>query len=168
MPVRGSLNEEKARHAVVARLPALQYLNKSTISEEERERAERWLIREYHDKAEERPHMYQDLVDKHGQLEPLPSINLSPKQEVSVEFQYDGVDRRNEIHTINLKQTLKQLKGWLGRRLDVPPSKISLFHMDMDRVGWGSVEELIGNTRGLHSFRYGFNDGNTVKVVIRM
>ena len=163
VPVKGRLDEEKARHAVVARLPSLVLLNKSKISNEERERAERWLIREYQDK-EERPATYQNLVDKHGQLKPLTDIDLSPKHQVSVEFSYDGLDKRNEIHTINLKQTVRQLKGWMGRRLGVPPSKVSLYHIDNGVAHY--FAELTGDSRGLHAF--GINDGDTMKVVIRI
>ena len=168
VPIGNDMNEKERRFAMIARLPSMQLLNKSVISEEERQDAERWLIREYSNKPNQ-PHIYQNLVAKHGMLKPLVEVNLAPKKEVSVEFQYEGIDRHSDIHKINTHQTTKQLRCWIGRTLLlVPPSKLRLFYTDTECVNVYASEEMKIDSKELYRYgRYGIKDGDLIEVVLK-
>lgn len=69
-------------------MPYVQTLNGGgIISDEEREDAERAFIRYYMDKPEsDRPARYNELIGKHGKLDPLVNIDLRPEKRVKVTF----------------------------------------------------------------------------------
>lgn len=75
VPLGQHMRESERRFAIIARLPSLQLLNKSQVTPTERENAERWAIRHYHDKKD-KLHTYQQLVNIHGLLQPLADVNL--------------------------------------------------------------------------------------------
>lgn len=164
VPIGSDFEDKERRFAMIARLPMIQLLNKSTISETEREDAERWLIRKYK-KEPQRPNIYTTLIKKHGNLQPLRDINLSPKKEVSLEFCYDGIERRTEIHKVNIEQTTKQFKTWIGRTLlNIPRSKLRLFYVDVEMAPiYGSVEMKLG-TRSL--YMYNMKDGDHINIMV--
>ena len=59
------------------------------INFEEREDAERSFIRHFNQRSEtDRPKVYEELVMKHGRLDPLVNINLKPEQKVQMTFTY--------------------------------------------------------------------------------
>ena len=168
VPIGNDMNEKERRFAMIARLPLVKLLNKSVISEEERQDAERWLIREYSNKPYQ-PRIYQNLVAKHGMLKPLVEVNLAPKEEVSVEFHYEGIDRRSDVHKINIRQTTKQFRCWIGRTLLlVPPSKLRLFYTDSECVNVYKSEEMRTDSKELYRYgRFGIKDGDVIEVVFQ-
>ena len=73
---------------LVARLPNVTILNGGDmITKTEREDAERAFIRHFLDTPEEqRPSRWQELVDIHGLLDPLVSIDLTPEVNIKVDI----------------------------------------------------------------------------------
>jgi tubulin-specific chaperone cofactor E-like protein len=83
--------EHERRQFVIARLPHVEVLNGGGhIGSEEREDAERAFIRHYMEKPEnERPARYEELIAKHGKIDPLVNIDLRPNKKVQVKFIYN-------------------------------------------------------------------------------
>ena len=167
MPLGAELQEKQRRFAVIARLPNLKKLNKSEITETEREDAERWLIRTYeHDPNP--PAVYSFLYQKHGTLDPLVDIDLSPQLKATVEFCFE--DCRSELHSIHLQQTTLQLKRWLGKHLGVPPSSFRLLFVELGEklgelgVNFGGELMCYGSTC---LYRYKIKDGDRIYVQMK-
>lgn len=165
VPLGQAMKEKERRFAVIARMPALSKLNKSEISETERENAERWAIRHYQGKRQQ-PSTYQQLVETHGHLEPLAKVNLTPHHQACILFHIEHPDwQRTESHTVDLHQTTTQLKHWLSRKLDILQSKFRLFYEDAEVMGLECTnEELRGRTRQLLAFN--MKDGDHIHVQI--
>lgn len=155
------MRESERRFAIIARLPSLQLLNKSQVTPTERENAERWAIRHYHDKKD-KLHTYQQLVNIHGLLQPLADVHLSPLQhQATLQFHVDHDDwKKTEIHSVDLHWTTGQLKQWLSRKHNVPQSKVRLFYENMDDMG--VVIQVMGHRRPLLAFQ--INDGESIHV----
>ena len=158
VPLCKGMEEKKRRMAVVARMPNLTKLNKSMISDTEREDAERWLIRN-HEHDSNHPAIYTSLVEKHGTLNPLADVDFS-RNEVRLEFIFD--DRASEIHHINLCQTTLQLKRWLGKRIGMRPSTLRLIYVDTEVVEYYYSEEMRWNGKYLDAYR--MKDGDKIEV----
>ena len=119
------LEAKERRFATVARLPALNKLNKTSISATEREDAERWFIRQHSDSQHP---LVGVLVEKHGQVPKLADVDLDLnfKTKITLEFHFDGQCTSYEI---SLKQSTKQLKAWVGKTLvGMPPSTFRIFY----------------------------------------
>ena len=161
VPLGEGMSEEERRLSTIARMPRLQKLNKSEISETEREDAERWIIRRYLG-SDSKPALYQQLVEKHGSLQPLPDIDLSPHSQASIEFHFDYPDhQRVEEHTVDLRQSAAQLKRWVSGLLDLPQRRLRLFYVAAEDSGSYSMACRV---RPLHA--YGMKDGDQVLVQI--
>ena len=124
VPLDQRMREKERRFA---RMPSLLVLNKSVISATERENAERWAIRHYHDKKDKLS-TYQRLVEVHGPpLQPLADLSLAPlHHEATIQFHIDHEDwKRMEVHTVDLHQTTgsaEMLAGWPGSTMSLSPS----------------------------------------------
>ena len=165
VPIESDLDKKEVRFAIISRLPFIESLNKSKISETEREDSERWLVRQYK-KEPKRPSVYEDLAEKHGNLEPLPDIDLSPKKMVSLEFAFKGgIERRSELHNVSTEQTTKQLKSWISKSLlSLPLSKILLTYVDYEE---NKVYDRIAMiTDGKPLYYYKMKDGD--KIIVRV
>ena len=158
LPLSTHLKEKERRFAVIGRLPELQSLNKSSITETEREDAERWLIRQFMDDTTPPP-IYHTLVAKHGKLDKL--VKLDEKSEimtVSVEITFQ--DKR-EQHTINTHHTLKKFKRWLSKKVvGLPPSEIRVFYL-----GVGHEYEMVNEQWELYC--YELTDGDLLHIELR-
>lgn len=164
VPIGNEMMQKERRFSTIARLPMLDFLNKSIISQEERIDAERWLLREYHGHPSP-PFVYQKLLDKHGHVQPLPQVSLEPKKQVSIKFTYEGIDREDEILDVDLMQTTRQFRKWIGRRLLVPPSKLRLYYCDIECMGMFGAEELRMESKELYTFR--MRDGDRIEVLVK-
>lgn len=91
--------EHERRQLLIARLPFVEILNGGgKISNQEREDAERAFIRYYMERPEsDRPVRYNDLVAKHGKLDPLVSIDLRPEKRVKVTFTYGDISEARSV-----------------------------------------------------------------------
>ena len=155
VPLGKDMDQKKRRKAFVARLPNVVKLNKSVVSEKEREAAERWLIRELSG-TQDPPAIYQTLVGKHGQMAQLADVNLSPPQTINLEFHFEDSEQPVEKRDVALKQTVKEFKTWIGKHLlSMPPSSFRLYYHDRTWGTWDSTGVLNQNQRSLHSYRFG-------------
>lgn len=93
--------EHERRQLLIARLPYVEILNGGgKITNQEREDAERAFIRYYMERPEsDRPARYNDLVAKHGKLDPLVNIDLRPEKRVKVKFTYGDV---SEVRSVDV------------------------------------------------------------------
>lgn len=161
VPLGEELTEEERRFGTIARVPRLQRLNKSEVSETEREDAERWIIRHYLG-SDNKPALYQQLVEKHGNLQPLPDIDLSPHCQASIRFDFEFSDhKRTEEHTIDLRQSTAQLRGWVSRHLDLPQQTLRLFYVDAD-----DSQSYTMTCRVRPLYAYDMKDGDQILVQI--
>lgn len=149
LPVLDSLNELERRQHLIAYLPSVIRLNGSAIFQKEREDAERAFIRHFLSKNE-RPKRFYELEDIHGKLDPLVDVDLSPKKtaEVSVEF-----CEEQTVLTVNLQQSVQDLKSLLSDKFGLRPTKMRLFYIDQDMKGTYGPEEMRFNNRKLYSYQ---------------
>lgn len=164
VPLGREMEEKTRRKAFIARLPNIRKLNKSVVTETEREMSERWLIREMKDLPNP-PAIYHLLVKKHGELKPLADVNLSPVDKVTMEFHFDGQDRMVERREVNLHQTVFDLKKWVSKTMvGLPVSRFELRFHDKALTDWGG-EVLKNNQKMLYSYR--MNDGDEIHVRLK-
>ena len=72
---------------VIAHVAKATTVNGGAVTAQERETAERFLVRHYHDRDEgheQRPPCYERLHGRHGSLKPLVEINLAPDIELTL------------------------------------------------------------------------------------
>ncbi|CAG0880525.1 unnamed protein product [Cyprideis torosa] len=122
------MTEHERRQQMIARMENLIRLNGGIITRTEREDAERAFIRQHLDKPEtELPDRFHDLVAKHGMLDPLAEIDLSPQTEVTVTI-HKGDDRT--IRTVSVYKTVLEFKQSLEEWAGLPPNRMRLFYVD--------------------------------------
>jgi len=143
-PLFEEYTEHERRQLLIARLPNIQTLNGGgVITHQEREDAERAFIRYYMDKPEsDRPERYSDLVSTHGRLEPLVNIDLSPERRVKVNV---TCGQNTEMKSINVYQTVNELKQKLEPFSKIPAAKMRLFYVDQDMASLGPEEMKFPN-----------------------
>ena len=165
VPIGSDLEGKERRFAMISRLPSIEQLNKSSISATEREDAERWLVRQYHEKPK-RPSVFEDLAEKHGKLQPLPDIDLSPKKEVMLELFFKGIEKCSEVHKINVEQTTGQLRSWIASRLlKVDPSSVEMVYVDLLEDGQVYCRQIMKyDSKPLYYYK--MKDGDKVKVTL--
>ena len=165
VPLGQAMEEKERRFAVIVRMPSLSKLNKSEITPTERENAERWAIRHYRGKREQ-PSTYQQLVEIHGDLKPLVDLNFDPHpyDQATIQFDIEHSEwKRSETHTLDLHQTIGQLKRWLAKQLDVSQSTFRLHYEDSDIKGAAlSTNELRSRGKKLHAYK--MKDGDRIYV----
>lgn len=161
VPVGERMEEKARRKALIARLPRVSKLNKSAVSESERESAERWFIRDCTDKPDP-PAVYHELVRKHGQLNPLVEVDLNPQVTVTLQFhfQIDGKEKAMEERVVNVDQTLWELKTWVGKNLlGMPTSSFDMWYCEQHMR---SRVMLTQNQKFLYTYR--FHDGTKINI----
>ena len=157
LPLSKDLKEKESRFAVIGRLPELQSLNKSSITETEREDAERWQFMD----TPSAPPIYHTLVAKHGMVQRLADVNMKPKVTANVELHFN---ERCEQRTVNITQTVKQFKRWLSENIvGQPPSSFLVYYHDVG-APYGA-DQLRHDSRHLYS--YGVKDGDKIYVELK-
>ena len=168
VPIGQRMKEKERRFAAIARLPLLERLNKSAVSETEREDAERWAIRRYSNQ-DQPPTFYQRLVEKHGRLQPLVDVELWPHTEATLQFRFDcGKQENVEVHTVCLQQSTADLKRWVAHRLGHAPSRLRLFFVSMEvlQACKGYYEHDVMERAGKPLYAYDMKDGDEVHVMV--
>ncbi|VDO80841.1 unnamed protein product, partial [Onchocerca flexuosa] len=79
IPLWKEYTNDEHFHLIVGRIPQLKILNGSVISAEQREQSERFLIR-YYDVREIKPKIFTRLVKRHGHVEQLCKVDMTPKK----------------------------------------------------------------------------------------
>ena len=88
IPLLEQYSDQHKRQLLIARLPNIQKLNKTGVTDEEREDAERFFIRHHMD-DESPPSRYLELVDARGVLDRLAEVNLTAKESALISFAFD-------------------------------------------------------------------------------
>ena len=160
VPVCEQMEEKEGRMALIARLPRVSKLNKSAVSENEREGAERWFIRDYTDKPDP-PAVYHELVQKHGKLCPLAEVDLNPDVTVTLQFHFQLADKKTmEERAVSVDQTLWELKKWVGKNiLGMPASSFEMWYCEPPR---SSRIRLTQNEKFLYAYR--FHEGTKIHI----
>ncbi|UYV64218.1 hypothetical protein LAZ67_2007063 [Cordylochernes scorpioides] len=132
-------------------------ISASSISAKERDEAERAFIRYYMEQSD-RPRRFFDLESKHGKLEPLAQVDLSPKRTAKVDICYSG---RRVQRTIQLRSTVRELKALISRLLDLPAARLRVFYVDTEI---SRIQDVIAadELRFLHKqlYTYHVQDGD--------
>lgn len=156
IPLGAEMGDKLRRQAFVARLPKVTKLNKSPVTDAERETAERWLLRETRDSPDP-PAVYQDLVKKYGQLQQLADVNLNPAKFVTLEFVFWDDNDRVEERKVNVDQTVWDFKRWIADKLVGRP--VSSFRV------WTGGSLMKHNQKYLYTYR--FFDGDSVQIEMK-
>ena len=130
-PYNQDMDEVDRRQHMIARLPNILTLNGGDqISEIEREQAERAFIRHFLDMEEEqRPERWAELVQIHGQLDPLVKIDLTPETVFKVGVWFK--DSEHLLH-VSVRQRVKHFKSTLSKLFPVSASCMRLWYYDQD------------------------------------
>ncbi|XP_056011209.1 tubulin-specific chaperone cofactor E-like protein isoform X2 [Ostrea edulis] len=113
------------RQQLVSRLPNIQCLNGTPISECEREDAERAFIRMYMD-SEEKPSRYFELENIYGRLDPLAEVDMSVATilNLALDIAFQGREERIEINT---DQKVKDMMKTISNIVGIPASKMKVY-----------------------------------------
>ncbi|KAL1138747.1 hypothetical protein AAG570_008809 [Ranatra chinensis] len=149
--------KHERRQLLIARLPNIRTLNGGgEISDEDREDAERAFIRHYMEKPEsDRPERYTDLLNIHGKLDPLVNIDLTPERSVKVNF---TCGNRAETRSIDVYQTVHELKQKLESFSKIPVPKMRLFYVDQEMKTCHGPEEMKFPNKQLYSYNISSGD----------
>ncbi|XP_071957829.1 tubulin-specific chaperone cofactor E-like protein isoform X2 [Antedon mediterranea] len=126
IPLMDGLTESHRRQHTVARLPMIKTLNGSSVSETEREAAERAFLRFYLPR-EDKPARFSELHEVHKDIKPLVDVDLSPKNIVTCIITFEG---RKEMRKINVKMTVGELKKSLKEFVGLPLNEFRILHKD--------------------------------------
>ena len=162
IPLLKKHGEDERRKLLISRLPNAKKLNGSVISETERENAERMFIRYYMD-YQSPPDRYHELVDKHGQLEPLVNIDLTVKQCADLTIHFE--DKDSFSMKVDLEQTEKDFKKLLAERLGQEWTNLRMFYQDVGMLEAVGEEEMTKPNKQLYTYR--MRDGDGIAVVRR-
>lgn len=174
-----STSDERRQH-LIARLPRVTRLNGSDISEDERVFAERAFIRWFiANESENRPPRFYELQDKHGRVEPLAEVNLSPPKYANVrvifndlspdqlendQISYESLVRQckdSRSFKVDLNKSVRHFKTQLSSLYDKLPSNIRVFYIDTEMSELAGVlhfEELRFAQKKLYT--YNVQDGD--------
>ncbi|XP_056296523.1 tubulin-specific chaperone cofactor E-like protein isoform X2 [Pseudoliparis swirei] len=159
IPLLQPYTTHERRSFLLAQLPSVVLLNGSSVSDGEREDAERLFIRYYQDSPQqERPERYHTLVSKYGQLAPLAVVDLRPRSTL-VDVRCGD---RVEAVSLRLAQTVGDLRKRIRALLQLPASRIRLFFISREMSSVVGPEELKSSRRALHS--YSIRDGDEILV----
>ncbi|XP_037125228.1 tubulin-specific chaperone cofactor E-like protein [Syngnathus acus] len=160
IPLFKPYNTQERRNLLLAQLPNVSVLNGGAVSDNDREAAERFFIRYYQECPElERPHRYNELVSKYGQLAPLADVDLTPRCTM-VDVRWGD---RVEAVSLRLEWTVGNLRKQLRALLQLPNNGIRLFYISREMAAVVGPEELKCGFRALHSYR--IRDGDEILIV---
>ncbi|XP_029654533.1 uncharacterized protein LOC115227992 [Octopus sinensis] len=142
----------------ISYLPSLRVLNRTRVSDQDRENAERAFIRHYtqrHDK----PERFYELREIHGDLGPLLDVDLTPPKVVSLRLFCDGFCSKTV--PVSVKMSVTELRKLICRELfdNKRNIKFKMFHDNHV----GGPEELKYPNKLLYSLR--ICDEDTILVV---
>lgn len=157
IPLLDQYSDQEKRQLLIARLPNIKKLNKTGVTECEREDAERFFIRHHMD-DELPPSRYLELVDTYGVLDRLAEVNLKPKESAVIAFIFD--DQPLFKKEINLMQSTASLKKYLSEIIGLPPPGFKILYRDVD-FSFGLDEMKYGPKK---LYTYNMRDGDEIHV----
>ncbi|VDM37390.1 unnamed protein product [Toxocara canis] len=158
-PLLANLSDEEKIHLVVARMPLLEVLNGSPISEEQREKSERFFIR-YYDLREVKPQIFPVLVARHGKVEQLCKVDLTPRKHASVTAFCEETGFRANVK-VHLDHSVYSLMRTLEKHTGIPVHRMRLFLIS---AGSPFTEELRFPNQKLSSLRIEDGDQFLIQV----
>ncbi|VUZ39851.1 unnamed protein product [Hymenolepis diminuta] len=166
LPLIENCDAETFKYDVIARLPTLVSYNVTTITEEERERAERDFVRRFGQIEEVlRPQRFWELERQHGYVAPFVSVNLTPRKTVRMRIRFDDQEK---WHTCTMRQTIARLKTELCALFGMSHAEargMRLIYIDAGMVEATGPEELRFSARQLYTYHP--NDGDTLVIAQR-
>ncbi|KAL4228756.1 hypothetical protein ACF0H5_011799 [Mactra antiquata] len=132
VPFLDQFKEKERRQHLISRLPALEMLNGSPVSESERINAERWFIRHFMD-DEVKPPIYSTLVEKHGKLDKLADVDLSvtdPNTDCDMMKILVVFDNKMEYLVVDKNQTTAEFKKTLQNFTCLPPTETVVYFIE--------------------------------------
>ncbi|XP_078380713.1 tubulin-specific chaperone cofactor E-like protein [Oculina patagonica] len=157
IPLLDQYSDQEKRQLLVARLPNIKKLNKTGVTQMEREDAERFFIRHHMD-DESPPSRYHELVNTYGVLDRLAEVNLKPKESAVISFIYD--DEPLFKREINLMQSTTSLKKYLSEIVGLPPSGFKILYHDVEFCF--ALDEMKYGPKKLYT--YNMRDGDEIHV----
>ncbi|CAI5455061.1 unnamed protein product [Caenorhabditis angaria] len=154
IPLLDSLTDEERLHLIIGRVHHLQVLNGSKITAEQREQSERFFIR-YYQEQKDKPIQYQSLVDKHGQLEKLVNIDLTPVNSAIVKIMCEEKNVNQEM-SISLNRTVLDFMKFLEPIVHVKYTRMKLFLFRLD----GRCEDFSSSTYNMQLNYFRIEDGD--------
>jgi len=158
-------NLESRRHHLIARLPNIQRLNGSDITDDERVFAEKAFLRWYVvNENAEKPQRFYALQSIHGRVDPLAEVDLSPPKHADVKVVYneptdassDEAEQSQTKHIkIDINKSVKDFKMQLGSMFGVSPSQMRVYYVDheiTEILGITQIEELKYNQKKLYTY----------------
>ncbi|PIO76056.1 leucine Rich repeat-containing domain protein [Teladorsagia circumcincta] len=97
---------------------------------------------------DDKPHHYKRLIEKHGHVERLAKVDLTPKSTAHVQVLCEETNYQAKLR-INLNKSVGQLMKSLEKQCGIPYSRLRMFLTTKD--GW--VEEFRYPGMSLHSYR---------------
>lgn len=154
LPLFEDYTQHERRQLLIGRLPNIQRMNGSIVSDNEREDADRAFIRFYMNK-ECKPDRYFALEARYGRLDPLVDVNLAPIMVAKVKLR---IGEECIEHKVKLKQTVSEFKSRLQRLTGLPAGRMRVFYVDIGIKGSHGPEELRYGAKFLYS--YSVEDGD--------
>uniref|UniRef100_A0A0K2UDV7 Uncharacterized protein n=1 Tax=Lepeophtheirus salmonis TaxID=72036 RepID=A0A0K2UDV7_LEPSM len=132
---------KERRMLLVARLPNIRILNGGDrIPVDERENYERSFVRYFFDTRHcERPSRWQELVNVHGNLQPLVNVDLAPKTSLSLKIVFGEQER---LDVINLYQTVGQFKHLCSGYFNIKVDDFRVFYINQETFEHCGAEEM--------------------------
>ncbi|EGT30078.1 CBN-COEL-1 protein [Caenorhabditis brenneri] len=158
IPLLDPFTNEERSHLIIGRIHHLLVLNGSKISNEQREQSERFFIR-YYQEQKEKPSQYKTLIAKHGNLEKLVNIDLTPKNEAIVKLVCEEKDVSKEI-TISLEPTILEFMKFLEQKCGVKYTRMKLFLFRND----GRCEDFSSSSYNMPLHYFKIEDGDMFMV----
>ncbi|OZC07460.1 hypothetical protein X798_05516 [Onchocerca flexuosa] len=128
IPLWKEYTNDEHFHLIVGRIPQLKILNGSVISAEQREQSERFLIR-YYDVREIKPKIFTRLVKRHGHVEQLCKVDMTPKKYAVIVVICEETGYNASLK-IRLTQTVLCLMHMLEKLTKIPVKRMRLFYIN--------------------------------------
>ncbi|KAI1729825.1 leucine rich repeat domain-containing protein [Ditylenchus destructor] len=138
IPLLESYSDEERHHLVVGRLRSLVQLNGSPITPFQREESERFFIR-YYQCVDGKPPIYNELVERHGNLEQLVKVDLTPRKFAKVMMRCEETNYLGPAR-IRLASNVLGLMKYASKITSIPVSKMRLFYFDVNVPACGPTE----------------------------
>ncbi|KAF7638222.1 hypothetical protein Mgra_00002192 [Meloidogyne graminicola] len=139
IPLLKDYSIEERLNLVIGRLSFLKILNGSHINNCQREESERFFIR-YYSSFEIKPLIYSQLIEKHGILEQLVKVDLTPKRFAKVVIHCEECDWVRMLIKIRLTGTVFEFMKFLENLTKIPLRLMRVFYVDKQMTALGPEE----------------------------
>ncbi|CAJ0575004.1 unnamed protein product, partial [Mesorhabditis spiculigera] len=157
-PVLEKFSDEERVHMITARLEKLKVLNGSIITDEQRETSERFFIRYFQDRDDKPPH-YQRLLEKHGNIEKLVKVDLTPQLKVRLKLVCEETNFKCDV-TAPVNRSIAEFFRFLETQTGIQAGRMRVFHCRGENIL--STTEIRPSKQAFHTTHA--EDGDTFMV----